>query len=105
IDVLVSKYCDHQPLYRQSASIMRETGLEVSRMTLCNSVMYSGWLLEAVVRKMREELLSGSYIQADETPVGVQSERTVGRNHRGYLWEFGLPGSTVVFDFRMGRSR
>jgi hypothetical protein len=50
-------------------------------------------------------LLCGSYIQADETTIGVQSEQTKGRNHLGYMWEYSRPGGPVVFDFRMGRGR
>ncbi|MBV8969270.1 MAG: transposase, partial [Verrucomicrobia bacterium] len=54
---------------------------------------------------MALELLAGNYIQADETPVGVQSERVPGRNHRAYLWQYSRPGATAVFDFRVGRER
>ena len=54
---------------------------------------------------MAQELLVGSYIQADETPVGVQSERARGKNHQAYLWQYSRPGTAVVFDFRMGRER
>jgi transposase len=42
IDTVVSKYCDHLPLYRQSAMLVRETGLEISRVTLCGWVMAVG---------------------------------------------------------------
>jgi transposase len=66
--------------------------------------MTVGELLMPISGAMRLELLSGDYIQADETPVDVQSERTKGKNHQGYLWQYGRPGSTVVFDFRMDRS-
>jgi transposase len=54
---------------------------------------------------MRRELLAGSYIQAEETPVGVQAHDKRGRNHMGYLWQYGVPGQGVVFDFRMGHDR
>jgi transposase len=54
---------------------------------------------------MAQELLAGNYIQADETPVGVQSERVRGKNHQAYLWQYSRPGGAVVFDFRMGRER
>jgi hypothetical protein len=54
---------------------------------------------------MAQELLVGNYIQADETPVGVQSERARGKNHQAYLWQYSRPGAVVVFDFRMGRER
>jgi transposase len=105
VDVLISKYCNHLPLYRQCAIFAREAGLELSRMTLCGWVMQSGTWLQAIAGAMRAELLAGSYIQADETTVGVQSERTRGRNHQGYLWEYSRPGGPVVFDFQMGRGR
>ena len=52
-----------------------------------------------------QELLAGNSIQADETPVGVQSERARGKNHQAYLWQYSRPGAAVVFDFRMGRER
>jgi hypothetical protein len=50
-------------------------------------------------------LLAGSYIQADETPVGVQMHDKRGKNHQSYLWQYGAPGASTVFDFRMGRER
>jgi hypothetical protein len=54
---------------------------------------------------MRRELLSGSYIQADETPVDVQMHDKRGKNHQSYLWQYGTPGGGTVFDFRMSRDR
>jgi transposase len=71
IDRVVAKYGDHLPLYRQSAILERETGLEISRATMDGWVMRVGELLTPIVAVMRCELVSGSYIQADETPVDV----------------------------------
>ena len=105
VDVVLQKYGDHVPLYRQSAILEREAGLVLSRMTLCGWVMQAGTWLEAIGGAMRVDLLAGQYIQADETPVGVQSERSVGKNHTGYLWQYSRPGGPVIFDFQMGRSR
>ena len=105
IDTVVSKYADHLPLYRQSAILERETGIELSRATLDGWVMRVGELLRPISRAMAQELLVGNYIQADETPVGVQSERARGKNHQAYLWQYSRPGAVVVFDFRMGRER
>ncbi|MBV9488693.1 MAG: IS66 family transposase [Verrucomicrobia bacterium] len=104
IDTVINKYCNFLPLYRQSVILQRETGLELARATLCGWVMTVGELLRPVSGAMRLELLRSDYLQADETPVDVQSERTKGKNHQGYLWEYGQPGATVVFDFRMDRS-
>jgi transposase len=105
IDAMVSKYADHQTLYRQSAILERESGLEISRATLDGWVMRVGELLRPITQAMAEELLAGNYIQADETPVGVQSERVRGKNHQAYLWRYSRPSGAVVFDFRMGRQR
>ena len=105
IDTIVSKYADHSPLYRQSAILLREAGVEISRATMCGWVMAVGEMLQPVVGAMRRELLSGSYIQADETPVDVQTHDQRGKNHQGYLWQYGTPGGAAVFDFRMSRGR
>jgi hypothetical protein len=82
-----------------------ETGLELSRVTLRGWVMAVGELLMPIVEAMRRELLSGGYIQADETPVDVQSERTKGKNHQAYLWLCSRPGGPVVFDFQLDCGR
>ena len=105
IDTVVSKYADHQPLYRQSAILERETGIELSRATLDGWVMRVGELLRPISAAMGQELLSGSYIQADETTVGVQMHDGRGKNHQAYLWEYSHPAGPVVFDFRLGRER
>jgi transposase len=105
IDTVVSKYADHVPLYRQSAILERETGIELSRATLDGWVMRVGELLRPISGAMAQELLAANYIQADETPVGVQSERARGKNHQAYLWQYSRPDAAVVFGFRMGRER
>jgi transposase len=66
--------------------------------------MAVGELLMPIRGAMRQELLSGDYIRADETPVDVQSERTKGKNHQAYLWQYRRPLGSVVFDFQLDRS-
>jgi transposase len=105
IDTVVAKYSDHLPLYRQSAILEREAGVEIGRATLDGWVMRVGELLIPLVGVMRRELLAGSYIQADETPVDVQLHDGRGRNHQAYLWQYSQPGGGVVFDFCLGRGR
>ncbi len=77
------------------------TGLEISRANLDGWVMRVGELLMLVTGAMALELVSGTYIQADETPVGVQSDRVRGKNHEAYLCQYSRPGSSAVFDFRV----
>jgi transposase len=105
IDTIVAKYSDHLPLYRQSVILKREAGVEIGRATLDGWVMRVGELLLPIVNVVRRELLSGSYIQADEIPVDVQLHNGRGQNHQAYLWQYGRPGGGVVFDFCLGRGR
>lgn len=105
IDTVVAKYSDHLPLYRQSVILERETGLSISRATMDGWVMSVGELLTPVTAAMGRELIGGRYIQADETPVPVQMHDGRGKNHQAYLWQYGQPGGSVVFDFQLGRSR
>lgn len=53
---------------------------------------------------MKRELLAGTYIQADETPVGVRMHGKRDKNDRSSVWQCGWPGKSIVFDSRMGRS-
>ncbi len=102
--VVVDKFADHLPLYRQEQRFKRE-GVKLSRKTL------SGWFPPLdqytghIVKVLKRDLLEGGYIQADETPIPVQSRKKKGKNHQGYLWPYGRPGGPVVFDFRMSRAR
>ena len=105
IGTIIHKYSDHCPLYRQSAILERDAGVEVSRATLDGWVLEVGELLMPVATAMRQELLSSPYLQADETPVPVQMRDGRGKHHQAYLWQYGSPGGTVVFDFRLGRGR
>ena len=105
IDTVIAKYSDHLPLYRQSVILERETGLTISRATMDGWVMRVGELLTPVAAAMGRELIGGCYIQADETPVPVQMQDGRGKNHQGYLWQYGRPEGSVVFDFQLGRSR
>ena len=105
IDTIVCKYADHNPLYRQSVIFLRDAGIDISRATMCGWVMTVGERLAPMVWAMRRELLAGSYIQADETTVDVQMHDRRGKNHQGYLWQYGTPGGSTIFDFQMGRGR
>ena len=105
INTVVNKYCDHAPLYRQSVALLRDAGIDISRATMCGWVMTIGEMLMPVVGAMRSQLLAGTYIPADETPVDVQTHDGSGTNHKAYLWQYGTPGGMTVFDFQMSRKR
>lgn len=114
LDTVMAKYLDHLPLYRQSAMLARDAGVEIHRSTMCGWVMRVGELLLPIAEAMRRELLACPYIQADETTVDVQMHDKRGKNHQAYLWQYSAPfdgnagespkpGGMVVFDFQMGR--
>jgi len=103
--VLVSKYMDHLPLYRQNKIYKRE-GIDLSRSTLAEWVAEICLLLEPLYEKHREIILQASYLLVDETPIGVIDSNKKGKLHRGYHWVYQAPGhKMVLFDYRRGRSR
>jgi transposase len=101
---LVQKFVDHLPYYRQAA-ILRRNDVELSDSTIGRYVLEAADTLAPVVIAMCDEVLSSRYIQADETTLPVlKTERSKPGAHRGYLWTYGIPWSTVVFDYRRSRS-
>lgn len=105
VDVLVRKYGDHLPVYRQSMILDRDADIDLDRKTLNSVIMKAGGLMEALIPALKHDLFEGGYIQADETRVPCQTSAVRGRNHRAFMWEFSRPFGPVVFDFQMGRSR
>ena len=104
IDVLVNKYSDHLPLYRQEAIFHREAGWDLSRSTMTGWVMKVGEMLGPVTAAMRQELLKAPYLQADETTVPVQMRDKRGSNLEAYLWQYGQPEGSTVFEFALTRA-
>lgn len=105
VDVLVKKFGDHLPAYRQSMMLERDAQIELSRQTLIGVIMKSGGLLEALMPALKADLFAGQYIQADETRTPCQSREVRGANHVAWMWEFSRPGGPVLFEFKMSRSR
>jgi len=84
--VLVSKYCDHLPLYRQSEIYARE-GVELERSTLADWVGGTSQLLAPLVEALRRHVLSASKLHADDTPVPVLAPGN-GKTKTGRLWTY-----------------
>jgi transposase len=84
--VLVSKYCDHLPLYRQSEIYARE-GVELERSTLADWVGGSSALLEPLVEALRCHILAANKLHADDTPVPVLAPGN-GKTKTGRLWTY-----------------
>ncbi|NPC59406.1 IS66 family transposase [Caenimonas sp. S4] len=103
--VLVAKYADHLPLYRQEA-IFGRAGLALPRSTLAQWVGQCGVQLQPLVDALRAELLKHSVLHADETPVAMLKPGNR-KTHRAYLWSYCTtsynPTRAVVFDFADSR--
>jgi transposase len=84
--VLVSKYADHLPLYRQ-AGIYARQGIELERSTLADWVGASAKLLEPLVRALRDHVLAAEKLHADDTPVPVLQPGR-GTTKTGRLWTY-----------------
>jgi transposase len=84
--VLVSKYCDHLPLYRQSEIYARE-GVELERSTMADWVGGTAQLLEPLVEGLRRHVVAAGKLHADDTPVPVLAPGN-GRTKTGRLWTY-----------------
>jgi transposase len=84
--VLVSKYCDHLPLYRQSQIYERE-GIELDRSTLADWVGSASQLLDPLVNTIRQYVFKAQKIHGDDTPVPVLCPGR-GTTRQGRLWSY-----------------
>ena len=104
--ILVSKFVDHLPYYRQS-KIFKRQNLHIPDSTLggwANGAI-ANWLLP-LHDALKKKLLSTDYLMADETPIPVLSEDKPGATHRGYHWVYYDPVNKLVcFDYRQTRGR
>ena len=104
--VVVAKYGDHLPLYRQE-EIFGRAGVAIPRSTLASWVGTTGWQLQPLVDALKAHVLDCKVVHADETPVAMLAPGT-GKTHRAYLWAYasGVFESlkAVVYDFTESRS-
>ena len=104
--VLVAKYQDHLPLYRQQG-IFGRAGLAIPQSTLAQWVGQTGVHLQALVDALKAELLAHPVLHADETPVAML-DPGAGKTHRAYLWSYSVgafdPLKAVVYDFADSRA-
>lgn len=101
--VLVAKYCDHLPLYRQEQILARRHGITLPRQTLARWVELAAEWLKPVYQHIKTGVMGGGYVQVDETPVNYL-EPGAGRTLQGYLWTGSRPGGDVFFDWHTNRA-
>jgi transposase len=104
--ILISKFTDHIPYYRQS-KIFKRQNLHIPDSTI------GGWAHAATERwlvplydVLKSKIVTSDYLQADETPIAVLTEDKPGATHRGYYWVYYDPVIQLVcFDYRPTRGR
>ncbi len=102
--ILVSKYVDHLPLYRQQ-QIFKRADIEIAPSTIDSWVAQCGNLLEPLYDRMVEYVKNQRYLQADETTLKVLDSDKKGQTHLGYLWVYhAVMSKMCVFDYQEGRS-
>lgn len=108
--ILISKYADHLPLYRQSL-IYQRSGVYLSDSTLADWVGRCGVQLGFLVNRLRQMILTQPILHADETPVKILNtygtKDIKGKLKQGYVWAYVTPKHSpikaVVYDFAQGR--
>ena len=104
--VMVAKFADHLPLYRQE-KIFGRAGLPIPRSTLAQWVGQTGVQLQPLVDALREAVLAQRVVHADETPVQMLAPGEK-KTHRAYVWAYSsTPFSAlnaVVYDFSPSRA-
>ena len=105
VHVLIAKYLDHCPLYRQEG-IFERAGIAIPRSTLAQWVGACGVKLQPLVEALKGWLLTQPVLHADETPVPMLKPG-LGRTHRAYLWSYSSseyePLQAVIYDFADSR--
>jgi len=104
--VLVAKFCDALPFYRQEKQFTR-LGVDISRQTMCNWAMKAAEACDGVMDLLLEDVRGGPVIHADETTLQVLEEPGKLATTKSYMWVFrgGAPSSPVViYQYHPGRA-
>ncbi|HEX9596436.1 MAG TPA: IS66 family transposase [Anaerolineales bacterium] len=100
--IIVAKYCDHLPLYRQEQIFERRHGVWLPRQNMARWMGLAADWLKPIYGEIRAGVLSGGYVQVDETPVRYLAPGH-GKTKLGYLWTANRPGGDVVFHWHTSR--
>ena len=101
-DIVLKKYQDHLPLYRQERILRERHRIELSRKTMSDWVRVVAEWLKPIYNHLAEELRLSGYLQVDETPVRYANAEG-GGSGLGYLWVYHHPGSDVLYEWHTGR--
>lgn len=104
--ILVSKFIDHLPFYRQIQRFKREYEWEGSDSTINEWFVAVCTLLQPLYEALQRKVLSSGYLQVDESPIKVLDQDKPGSTHQGYQWVYYSPQTKLVFfNYRKGRGQ
>jgi transposase len=101
--IIISKYCDHLPLYRQEHIYLSRHGVHLPRQSLVRYVELVADWLKPIWRHMHTGVMAGGYVQVDETPVDYLCPGH-GKTKQGYLWTCSQPGGDVIYQWHTSRA-
>ena len=103
--IIVSKFVDHLPFYRQ-VQIFKRQHLHIPESTIGGWFSASCALLEPLYETLKRKVFACDYLQADETPIPVLTKDKPGSTHKGYHWVYYDPqNKLVLFDYQKSRER
>jgi transposase len=103
--VVISKYEDHLPLYRQEKIYRERYGVKLSRQTLSEWMEQAALWMKPIYEVMKKSLMAGGYLQVDETPIRYLDPDVPGKSQLGYLWAYSRPKAEVLFDWQTSRGK
>ena len=103
--LLVSKFIDHMPFYRQAKAFKRQ-GIDLAESTINDWFSGCCQLIEPLYDVLKTHVQKTTYLMGDETPIPVLTKNKPGSTHKGYHWVYYAPdGRLVCFDYRKTRGR
>jgi len=105
-NILVEKFVDHLPIYRQIERFKRED-IKIPASTIDSWITQVSTLVEPLYEHLKKLVLAQGYLQVDETPIKVLDHKNKpGKTHQGYHWVYNAPlQNALFFDYCQGRGR
>lgn len=102
--LLISKYCDHLPLYR-IVKMLKRDGIDMAESTVNGWAQDGMKLLKPLFEHLQIKVNAAAYLQADETPIAVLESVKPGSTHKGYYWVYHAPNESIIsFQYHKSRS-
>lgn len=101
--IIVGKYCDHLPLYRQEQIWRTRHHLDIPRQSMARWLALAADWLRPIYEHIRTGVMAAGYVQIDETPVAYLSPGH-GATRQGYLWTCKRPGGEAFFHWATSRA-